>query len=47
MKKILVSGSIAYDMIMQFDGEFKDLILPDQIDQLNVCFNISTMEKRN
>lgn len=47
MKKIMVSGSIAYDTIMQFDGEFKDLILPDHISDLNVCFNISTLEKRN
>lgn len=47
MKKILLSGSIAYDMIMRFDGEFKDLILPDQIDHLNVCFNISKLEKRD
>lgn len=47
MKKILVSWSIAYDMIMEFEWEFKDLILADYIDSLNVCFNISTLEKRN
>lgn len=46
-KKILVSGSIAYDTIMEFGDEFCDLILPDQINNLNVCFNISKLEKNN
>lgn len=47
MKKLLISWSIAYDTIMEFDGEFKDLILPEHISDLNVCFNISKLEKRN
>lgn len=47
MSKILVSWSIAYDSIMQFDGEFADLIIPDQIKNLNVCFNLSKLEKLN
>jgi adenosine kinase len=37
-KKILVTGSIAYDRIMNFPGYFKDNILPDQIHNLNVSF---------
>ncbi|GIT01881.1 MAG: hypothetical protein CM1200mP27_05060 [Chloroflexota bacterium] len=29
---ILVSGSMAYDRIMDFDGQFSDHILADQLD---------------
>jgi len=38
--KILVSGSLAYDRIMDFDGRFKDHILPDKIHVLNVSFYV-------
>src|SRR3989339_779807 len=38
---ILVSGSLAYDRIMDFPGKFSDHILPDKIDMLNVCFMIN------
>ena len=34
-------------MIMQFDDSFSSLILPDQIDSLNICFNINKLEKHN
>ncbi len=34
--KIFVSGSIAYDRIMDFPGKFSDHILPDKIHILNV-----------
>jgi adenosine kinase len=36
--KIAVSGSLAYDQIMNFPGCFGDHILPDQIHNLNVSF---------
>lgn len=38
---ILVSGSLAYDRIMDFPGKFSDHILPDKIHMLNVCFTIN------
>lgn len=38
---ILVSGSLAYDRIMNFPGKFSDHILPDKIHMLNVCFTIN------
>ncbi len=44
-KKILVSGSLAYDRIMDFPGRFKDHILPDQIHILNVCFSIDSLSE--
>ncbi|MBI2464361.1 carbohydrate kinase family protein [Candidatus Peregrinibacteria bacterium] len=39
-KKILVSGSLAYDHIMIHDGEFHEIILPEHVHHLNVCFII-------
>ncbi len=45
MGKILVSWSIAYDSIMKFDWKFSEHILPNQLEQLNVGFTISKLEK--
>ncbi len=44
--KILVSGSLAYDRIMNFDGRFSDHILPDKIHVLNVCFNVNGLQEK-
>lgn len=41
---ILVSGSIAYDSIMDFPDHFKNHILPDKIHNLNVSFLIGGMK---
>jgi len=38
---IYISGSMAYDRIMDFPGKFADHILPDKIHILNVCFNVN------
>ena len=35
---VQISGSIAFDTIMVFEGRFKDHILPDQTHMLNVAF---------
>ncbi len=37
-QRVLISGSIAYDNIMVFEGHFKDHILPDKVHMLNVAF---------
>lgn len=37
----MVSGSLAYDKIMNFPGRFSDHILPDQIHNLNLSFSLS------
>lgn len=42
---ILVSGSLAYDYIMDFPDSFKHHILPDQIHILNVCFVVDKLNK--
>ena len=41
MKDIIVSGSLAYDRIMNFSEKFSDHILPDKIHSLNVCFQVN------
>lgn len=41
MKKIIISGSLAYDRIMNFSEKFSDHILPDKIHNLNVCFQVN------
>ena len=41
--EILVSGSLAYDRIMDFPGKFSDHILPDQIHMLNVSFTVNSL----
>jgi adenosine kinase len=43
--KIVISGSMAYDRIMDFPGYFSDHILPDKIHVLNVCFQVNGMKE--
>ncbi|MGC9196414.1 MAG: carbohydrate kinase family protein [Syntrophobacteraceae bacterium] len=43
---IFISGSLAYDRIMDFPGRFADHILPDKIHVLNVCFNINGLVEK-
>jgi adenosine kinase len=40
---IIVSGSLAYDRIMNFPGHFADHILPEKIHVLNVSFTVDSM----
>lgn len=42
---IFVSGSLAYDRIMNFDGRFSDHIIPDKIHVLNVCFTVNGIKE--
>jgi adenosine kinase len=39
--EILVSGSLAYDRIMDFPGRFADHIMPDKIHMINVSFTVN------
>jgi adenosine kinase len=43
---ILVSGSLAYDRIMDFSENFADHILPDKIHILNVCFMVNGVKEQ-
>lgn len=44
---IFVSGSIAYDYIMTYDGNFANHILPDKLPQLSMWFGVAKMDKYN
>ncbi|MEK9721511.1 MAG: PfkB family carbohydrate kinase, partial [Quisquiliibacterium sp.] len=37
-RRVLISGSVAFDTIMVFEGLFKDHILADKVHMLNVAF---------
>ena len=43
---IIVSGSLAYDRIMDFPGYFSDHILPEKVRVLNVCFQVNGMKEK-
>ena len=43
---VIVSGSIAYDRIMDFSGNFADHILPEKIHVLNISFTVNKMRER-
>ena len=45
-KKIIVSGSLAYDRIMDFPGYFSDHILPEKIHMLNVSFQVESVKEK-
>jgi adenosine kinase len=44
--QILISGSLAYDRIMDFPGKFSDHILADKIHILNVCFVVNGLTEK-
>jgi len=44
--RIYISGSIAYDRIMDFPGKLSDHILPEKIHILNVCFTVNGMVEK-
>lgn len=42
---VLISGSIAYDTILSYDGLFAEKLLPEAIAHLNLTFPASTMRR--
>ncbi len=44
--KIYVSGSLAYDEIMDFPDEFKKFFQPEKLHQINVSFVVDRLEKQ-
>ena len=44
-RRVLISGSVAYDTIMVFEGHFKDQILADRVHMLNVSFLTPRMKR--
>ncbi len=43
--RIIVTGSIAYDYVMVFPGQFQDHILPEKMHTLSVSFLVDSMKK--
>lgn len=43
--EIAVTGSVAFDHIMNFPGRFKDHILPDKLHILNVSFLVQSLQR--
>jgi adenosine kinase len=46
MKKIVITGSIAFDYLMSFPGRFADVILPDQLQHISLSFLVDSMKKQ-
>ncbi len=44
---ILVTGSLAFDFIMDFPGRFSDHILPEKIHEINLSFLVNRMTREN
>ncbi|MBI2597443.1 carbohydrate kinase family protein [Candidatus Daviesbacteria bacterium] len=44
---ITVTGSLAFDHIMDFPGHFSEHIMPDKIHQINLSFLVNTLSKQN
>ncbi|MEK7633245.1 MAG: PfkB family carbohydrate kinase [Patescibacteria group bacterium] len=45
-KNVYVTGSIAYDTIMNFPSEFQDYFHPEKLHQINVSFVVNKLEKQ-
>jgi len=43
---LIITGTIAYDYVMDFPGKFGDHILPDKIHKINLSFNVNKFAKR-
>ena len=44
--KLIVTGSIAFDYLMQFPGKFTEHFLPEHMHRLSLSFLVDTMDKR-
>ncbi len=42
----IITGSIAYDNIMDFPGHFQDHIMPDKLHVINLSFLVNTMKRQ-
>jgi adenosine kinase len=45
MSKVLVSGSLAYDRIMDFPGAFENHFVPEKLHNISVSFQVDTFEE--
>ncbi len=45
-KEVVVTGSLAYDFIMDFPGDFRDHIMPDKVHVLSISFLVEKMKRQ-
>ena len=45
-REILITGSLAFDQIMDFPGKFQDHILPDKLHMINLSFLVEDLRLR-
>lgn len=45
--KLIITGSIAFDYLMSFSGNFSDSLVEGQLDKISVSFLVETLHKRN
>lgn len=45
-REVVVTGSLAYDYIMDFPGDFRDHIMPDKVHVLSISFLVPKMKKQ-
>src|ERR1043165_8569494 len=43
--RIVVTGSLAFDYLMNFPGHFKEHILPEKVHMLTVSFLVDSMKR--
>src|SRR5512140_2019569 len=43
---ILITGSVAYDYLMTFPGQFKEVILPERLASISLSFLVDSMSKQ-
>jgi adenosine kinase len=43
---IIITGSVAYDYLMNFPGLFRDNIIPDKLEHISLSFLVNSMVKR-
>ena len=44
-RKIVVTGSVAFDYLMTFPGKFSDVVVPDRMNRLSVSFLVDEMRR--
>jgi adenosine kinase len=46
VSKVIVTGTLGYDIIMDFPGKFADRIMPDKLHVLSLSFLVDTMKRQ-
>lgn len=44
--RVLVTGSIAFDYLMQFSGQFSDYLIPEKLETISVSFLVHSLKKQ-